>query len=166
MPILITIVFSLSAVSGAANAAVQPLSGSARSLDYFVGSWKCSGVFPASGKSIASIMHYEADLKGHALLKHHDDVAPSLYHAIEAWGYDAAAKRFNAAILDNSGGARRFSSEGWKRNELEWSSEMNVVPAQRFSYTRLDEKSYRVDWKTAANGTDFTVGDTLTCKRE
>ncbi|HTD29424.1 MAG TPA: hypothetical protein VK660_08565 [Xanthomonadaceae bacterium] len=137
-----------------------------RSLDYFVGDWVCSGVFPASGKTIASTMRYASDLQGSALLKHHDDTAPSLYHAVEAWGYDGQAKRFNATIMDNFGGARRFGSDGWKQDVLTWSSAADVTPVQRFVYTRLDRQHYRVDWDVAQNGTDFAVGDTLTCNRQ
>lgn len=138
-----------------------------RSLDYFVGDWSCAGVFPASGKSIASQMRYQHDLQGAALLKHHDDtLPPARYHAIEVWGYDNKAQRFNATILDNFGGARRFHSTGWSKDEWAWVSEAEVQPAQRFVYVRLDEQHYRVDWQVARNGTDFVVGDTLTCKRQ
>jgi hypothetical protein len=138
-----------------------------RSLDYFVGDWSCAGVFPASGKSITSQMRYQHDLQGSALLKHHDDtLPPAVYHAVEAWGYDGKAQRFNATILDNFGGARRFHSVGWVKNEWAWVSEAELQPAQRFVYVRLDEQHYRVDWQVARNATDFVVGDTLTCKRQ
>jgi hypothetical protein len=137
-----------------------------RSLDYFIGDWTCSGMFPSNGKAIASTMRYASDLQGNALLKHHDDTAPGIYRAIEAWGYDDQAKRFNATIMDNFGGARRFSSDGWKQDVLTWSSAADVTPVQRFVYTRLDQQRYRVDWDVSNNGTDFVVGDTLTCKRQ
>ena len=137
-----------------------------RSLDYFVGNWSCSGVFPSSGKTIASTTRYDKDLQDTALLKHHDDTAPGLYRAVEAWGYDAQAMRFNATIMDNFGSARRFSSDGWKQDVLTWSSAADVTPAQRFVYTRLDGRHYRVDWVESNNGTDFEVGDTLTCNRK
>lgn len=136
------------------------------SLKYFEGAWTCSGVFPASGKTIASTMRYESDLKGSALIKHHDDTQPDLYHAIEAWGYDAQAKRFNATVLDNFGGARRFSSEGWNGNEMSWASAADVTPIQRFVYDRLDNQRYRVDWMVAKGDNNFVVGDTLTCQRK
>jgi hypothetical protein len=160
------IAFSLTALSNAYATGADQRTAPVQSLDYFEGNWACTGVFPASGKTIASNMRYDHDLQGSALVKHHDDTEPDLYHAIEAWGFDAKANRFNATILDNFGGARRFSSEGWKGNELSWSSATDVTPAQRFVYTRLDKQRYRVDWAVANASSSFVVGDTLTCQRK
>jgi hypothetical protein len=56
---------------------------SAESLDYFVGRWRCEGVFPASGKAIASTLKFERDTPSGAVLKHHDDTPPNRYHALE-----------------------------------------------------------------------------------
>lgn len=137
-----------------------------RALDYFQGNWRCEGVFPASGRQIASHMRYAHDLQGAALVKHHDDMAPGRYRAIEAWGYDANGGRYQATILDNSGGARRFASVGWHHDTLAWDSAPEVVPAQRFVYVRLDERRYRVDWEINRQAKGFVVGDTLTCTRE
>jgi hypothetical protein len=152
----------LLAATSAAGADVPPM----RALDYFQGSWHCEGVFPASGRHIASRMRYARDLQGAALVKHHDDIAPASYRAIEAWGYDAKGGRYEAAILDSSGSARRFASLGWQRDALAWDSAAEVVPAQRFVYVRLDEQHYRVDWEISPEGKGFVVGDTLTCTRE
>jgi hypothetical protein len=158
----LALLFLLAATSAPA-ADVTPM----RSLDYFQGSWLCEGVFPANGKTIASRMRYTSDLDGAALIKHHDDLSPpALYHAVESWGYDARVKRFNAGILDNFGGVRRFGSAGWQHDTLAWDSAAEVQPAQRFVYTRLDEDRYRVDWQVDRQGKGFVVGDTLTCVRE
>ena len=137
-----------------------------RALDYFQGSWRCQGTFPASGKTIASHMHYARDLQGAALVKHHEDVAPATYRAIEAWGYNPKGMRYEAAILDNFGGTRRFVSAGWKDDTLTWDSAAEVQPAQRFAYVRVDNEHYRVDWKIDRNSNGLVVGDTLTCTRE
>jgi len=137
-----------------------------RALDYFQGSWHCQGVFPASGRAIASHVRYASDLEGAALVKHHDDVPPASYRAIEAWGYDGKGRRYEAAILDNVGGTRRFRSSGWQGDTLTWDSAAEVAPAQRFVYVRLDEQRYRVDWEINRNGKGLVVGDTLTCTRE
>ncbi|MBV8375334.1 MAG: hypothetical protein JO302_07460, partial [Candidatus Eremiobacteraeota bacterium] len=82
------------------------------SLAFFVGTWTCNGVFPSSGKTIASAMTFSGDLSGKALVKHHDDRPPSTYHAIEVWVYSDSDKRYNAAIADNFGGVREFASPG------------------------------------------------------
>lgn len=135
--------------------------------DYAVllGHWTCHGVFPASGKTIDSELRFESDLGGKALLKHHDDTSkPALYHAVEAWGYDAKAGRYRATILDNFGGARIFSSEGWTPQGLVWTSSPDVQPAQRFVYVRMAQHRLRIDWQVERQGA-FVVGDTLTCER-
>ncbi|SFS12035.1 hypothetical protein SAMN05216570_2602 [Dyella sp. OK004] len=144
----------------AAESAVAPM----HSMDGLIGHWQCHGVFPASGKTIDSSMRFEPDLGGDAVLKHHDDVAPARYRAVEAWAYDAKAQRYNATVLDNFGGARRFSSEGWVQDTLTWTSSPDVQPAQSFVYLRKGT-DLQVDWQVMKEG-HFVVGDTLTCKRQ
>lgn len=128
------------------------------------GEWACHGVFPASGKTIDSALRFAFDLDGKALLKHHDDTSPpATYHALEAWGFDARSNRYNATILDSFGGARLFSSEGWKDGKLVWSSSPEVKPAQRFIYAR-EAAGLRIDWEVERDGA-FAIGDTLRCSR-
>ena len=141
--------------SGASIQAMQPL----------LGSWRCDGVFPASGKTIASVMRLEADLGDAIVLKHHDDFAPATYKAVEAWTYDAKSGQFNAVVIDSLGGARRFSSSGWEGDTLTWMSAPDVQPAQKFVYVREQDGTLRVDWQRMREGR-FVVGDTLTCKRQ
>lgn len=129
------------------------------------GAWTCHGVFPASGKTIDSTVRFALDLDGKALVKHHDDTSPpALYHALEAWGYDAKNQRYNATILDSFGGARLFSSEGWKDGRLVWNSAPEVKPAQHFIYVREGREGLRIDWEVERNGA-FVIGDTLHCSR-
>jgi hypothetical protein len=152
-------------LAGAASAATPP---EAPFHDYadLIGHWSCHGVFPANGKTIDSELRFESDLGGKALLKHHDDTsAPALYHAVEAWGYDAKSNRYNATILDNFGGARLFSSTGWAGDTLLWTSAPEIQPAQRFRYIRLPLGKLRIDWEVEKQGA-MVVGDTLTCERK
>ncbi|WP_266171103.1 hypothetical protein [Dyella subtropica] len=163
-PLLFAVALALGRASTAfaAEPSAQPI----RAMDALIGHWQCDGVFPASGKTIASTMRFEADLGGNAVLKHHDDISPpASYHAVEAWGYDAKAQRFNATILDSFGGARRFSSDGWNGDTLTWTSAPELQPAQRFVYVRKDASTLTVDWDIMREG-HFVVGDTLICKRQ
>jgi len=119
------------------SSAMASTDASLRDFADLQGGWTCHGVFPASGKTIDSTVRFALDLDGKALVKHHDDTsAPALYHALEAWGFDAKNQRYNATILDSFGGARLFSSAGWKDDRLIWSSAPDVKPAQRFTYVR------------------------------
>jgi len=130
-----------------------------------LGSWKCEGVFPASGKRIASTLRLESSLGGAVVLKHHDDLPPSTYRALETWAYDAKAGQFRAAVVDGSGGMRLFSAPGWEGDTLTWTSAPDVQPAQKFIYVREAGGALRVDWQIM-RGNQFVVGDTLTCKRQ
>ncbi|WP_266180390.1 hypothetical protein [Dyella humicola] len=130
------------------------------------GQWTCHGVFPASGKSIDSILRFESDLAGNALVKHHDDTSPpAAYHAMEAWRYDAKSGRYNAVVLDSLGGTRIFVTEGWRDNRLAWTSAPEVKPSQRFIYTRMPQNHLRVDWEVERDG-KLIIGDTLDCERQ
>ena len=151
--------------AGAASAVHAAPGSAGRPFDFFLGRWDCAGPF-ASGKPIASHMRYASDLAGQALVKHHDDVPPGSYRAIESWSLAPQAGTFAMAVLDNFGGARRFTSDGWHGRSLTWLGDSQVQPAQRFVYTRLDDRRYRVDWESARDGKAFVVGDTLTCVRQ
>lgn len=134
-----------------------------RDFSDLTGRWTCHGVFPATGKTIDASLRFEPDLQGTALVKHHDDTSPSAsYHALEAWGYDATTHRYRATILDSVGGARLFSSDGWKDGRLVWQSAPEVQPAQRFIYVREPGKGLRIDWEVQRDG-GYVVGDTLQC---
>lgn len=159
---LITLACGLCLLAGTVVAATdEPF----RDFADLPGSWICHGVFPASGKTIDSSVRFERDLAGKALVKHHDDTSPpALYHAVEAWGYDAKTGHYNAVVLDNFGGARVFTAEGWHDNRLTWNSAPEVKPAQRFVYIRMPQNHLRIDWEVERDGKQV-VGDTLDCTR-
>jgi hypothetical protein len=168
LPFLFVLIAASSAAAAmvADSAATDPDDTSIRVMDGLIGRWQCNGVFPASGRTISSTMRFESDLDGAALLKHHDDTSPpARYHALEAWGYEARSRRFNAMLLDSSGGARRFSTDGWVGDTLTWISSPELQPAQRFVYVRKGQGMLQVDWQVMRDG-QFVVGDTLTCKRQ
>ncbi|HEY9133734.1 MAG TPA: hypothetical protein VIM98_18430 [Dyella sp.] len=133
-------------------------------LNYFEGTWLCEGSFPASGKTIASTMSYE--VQGGKLTKHHDDIPPHTYHAVETWNYAADGKPSHALIHDSFSGDRHFESAGWQGDTLTWVSAAEVKPAQRFVYVKQNARTYRIDWEVSRDGKSFVVGDTLICKRQ
>ena len=152
------------AVAGAGDIQASPMNSV---LAFFRGHWSCAGTFPASGKSIAAAMRFEPDLGTAALIKHHDDTSPpSLYHGVELWGYSAHDAQFNAAILDNFGGVRRFASAGWQGDMLTWTSAGDVQPMQQFVYAKMNADTFRIDWLTKHADAPYVVGDTLTCHRQ
>jgi hypothetical protein len=134
-------------------------------LAFFLGKWQCSGSFPSTGKPISSTMHFDRDLNGAAIVKHHDDAPPFSYHAIEVWNFNATEGKFHNGVSDNYGGLRDFTTPGWQDGVLTWTSGPGVEPAQQFVYTRLTDTSMRVDWQASRDKTNYIVGDTLTCTK-
>ncbi|MDP9018963.1 MAG: hypothetical protein M3N19_11680 [Candidatus Eremiobacteraeota bacterium] len=134
-------------------------------MQYLVGKWTCNGSFPASGKSIASTIRFDLDLGGAALVKHHDDLAPGSYHAIEVWVYQPDSKHYALTITDNFGGIRGFTSDSWQAQTLTVQGNA-AKPAEKFIYTNLSPDTMRVDWEIARDGAHFVLGDTLACARE
>jgi hypothetical protein len=135
-------------------------------LSWFAGAWKCEGVFPSTGERLSASMRFERDLQGAVLVKHHDDAAAPFYRALETWAYSAEDKRYNAAVADNFGGVRDFTSLGWEGDTLSWTSAPSVQQRQQFVYVKSDPNTFRVDWRVAVKGKGYAVGDTLTCRRE
>jgi hypothetical protein len=135
-------------------------------LAFFVGSWECAGEFTASKKPVAAHLGVSADLEGAWLSLRWDDRAPGQFHALELWGFDAAAKRFVNLIFDNFGGVRRFSSPGWGGSSLVWTAEAasGAVPGERFVFERKTDRQLTVTWQVRKLGADWTTGDQLTCR--
>lgn len=145
--------------------APAPASNGIVTMNYFLGTWDCAGKFPSTGKAIASTIRFNRDSSVKAIVKRHDDRPPSPYHAMELWVYQPTTAAFSAAIADNFGGVREFHSTGWQGDELTWQSASGVSPIQRFVYHRIDAGTFRLDWDVSQDGSQYVVGDTLTCKR-
>jgi hypothetical protein len=151
--------FSMIPMSATATETVSATSTS--SLDYFVGRWRCEGVFPAIGKSIASTLKFEQDTASGAVLKHHDDTPPNSFHALEVWR-SVKAGGLSDTIVERSGGVYPpFTSPGWNGDTLVWSSPPGVTPANRYTYVRLSPDQMRVEWSFAKIEGEYKVGDTL-----
>jgi hypothetical protein len=137
-------------------------------LAYFAGHWTCKGVFPASGKQIASDIVARVGVDGAWLVLGHDDAPPNRFHAMELWGFDPSRKQFVAYIFDNFGGARKFTSPGWADTQWIWSGEPGTSdPAngERFVFTRGSDRELTVSYEVKRGSTGWTIGDQLTCQR-
>jgi len=134
-------------------------------MDYFAGRWDCAGSFPATGKTIASTIRFDRDLDGKVMVKHHDDLPPAGYHAIEIWMPQPDGHGFREVIADNFGGLRTYHSDGWKGGTLSWQGAADIEPSQRFVYAKVDRETFRLDWDVSKDRMHYKLGDTLTCKR-
>jgi hypothetical protein len=101
-------------------------------LAYFGGRWTCTGVFPSTGKAIASDIVARAGLEGAWLVLRHDDAPPNRFHATELWGFEPNGRQFVAYIFDNFGGAKiHFSRLGGYPVDLERGAEQARPGDQR-----------------------------------
>jgi|ERR1700678_1880840 len=133
------------------------------SVQYFVGTWRCSGTFPATGRAISSTLVFESDLDGAGVVMRQDDMPPNAFHAAFLWG-PAPDGSLVSIAQDSAGGVRRFTSLGWNAETLLWQSDPAIAPAQRFSYQRLDANTIEVEWQVL-RGSTYRIGDTLRCTR-
>ena len=159
--VVVGLSFFVLAMSGAPTFAVAP----SDSFSYFAGDWHCAGVFPASGRAIASNLHFGWNAESAALTKRHDDEPPNGYHATELWGATKSGD-LKDTIVDPFAGVRYYSSPGWSEDALTWTNTAEASPKDRFTYTRLNPRTMRVDWATSRDGSTYVVGDTLTCSRK
>ena len=133
-------------------------------LAWFAGAWECAGSFASSGKPIAAHLRFDWDDATGALVKHHDDAPPNLYHATEMWG-QAKSGGLSATTVDLFSGTRSFSSPGWSEDVLTWTRSIGAQPVERFTYVRQAADRMRVDWETSKDGATFKLGATRACVR-
>jgi hypothetical protein len=137
-------------------------------LAYFGGHWTCTGVFPSTGKEIASDLVARVGLDGAWLVLRHDDAPPNRFHATELWGFDQKSQQFVAYIFDNFGGARKFTSPGWADIQWIWSGESSTsgpAASERFVFTRVSAEALTTSYEVKRGSADWAIGDKLTCKR-
>lgn len=132
-------------------------------LQFFAGTWSCAGTF-ASGTPIASSERFEGDIAGTALVKHHADVPPGRYVALELWSYDAANARYRAVVEDDFGGVRIFTSPGWTETRIVWTF-ADPALVQSFTYEKQSDDAYVVTYRTQKQDGQPRLVDTLTCRR-
>lgn len=142
---------------GALKPELQPLS-------FFIGQWDCAGEFTASKKPISSHISISSDLDGSWLAFRWDDNAPSVFHALELWGFDKSAHHFTNFIHDNFGGVRLFTSPGWDADTFIWTGDAlaNSPASQRFVIERKS-KDFVITWQVRKPQSDWATGDSLTC---
>lgn len=146
---------------GALKPELQPFS-------LFIGQWDCAGEFTASKKPISSHISISSDLDGSWLAFRWDDNAPSVFHALELWGFDKSANHFTNFIHDNFGGVRLFTSSGWDAQTLIWSGDSLADPpaaSQRFVIERKPSKDFVITWQVRKPRSDWITGDRLTCRQ-
>lgn len=150
------------------SAALQP---DIQSLAYFVGKWSCAGEFPASHKPISSHIVFAPDLDGSWLTLRWDDNLPNQFHALELWGFDKAARHIINSTYDNFGGMNTYQSAGWIADQLTWGPRdlpaNSPIASEKYIFDRKSTKEFVYSWEIVRKPqSQWTVGDTLTCRRD
>jgi len=135
-------------------------------LGLFQGTFACKGNF-ASGKPIEADVSFAPQLDGRWLSYSHNDRAPNRYKALGYWGTDRESRRFVMLLVDVAGGARLFSSDGWKDRSVTF--ERTSLPGQaerkeRFRFEKESDASFKMTYETMS-GADWKLGDFIVCTR-
>ncbi|MBS0214993.1 MAG: DUF1579 family protein [Proteobacteria bacterium] len=140
---------------------------------FFAGNWQGQGAF-ASGRKIEADVSFEASMDGQWLTYRHADRAPNSYKAQGFWGYERTSHAFVMVLADNFGGARLFSSDGWKDDKLVFEGRGAISPSpssgtsarERFTFAKQSADEFRMSYETSKDGTAWRLVDSLTFKRK
>jgi hypothetical protein len=132
---------------------------------FFAGNWSCRGEFPGNHRTIASVERFAPELLGHWLTMRHLDRPPFGFQAVEMWRYDAASKRFDNYVFDNTSGIRHYVSSGWDGARLTWTLDAKAEQPDRFVFERKDAGHYQVDYARPAHAGNWVIVDTLQCEQ-
>jgi hypothetical protein len=133
-------------------------------LSYFVGDWQCAGQF-ANGRAIRSRESFDLALDGHWLRMRHEDEAPNRYRAVEWWKRDPSGPGYAVVVFDNGGGLRHYASAGWNGDTLVLENTASSGYIDRFSFRRLDNASYQLDYSHRGRNGAWQPGDSLRCTK-
>lgn len=137
-------------------------------VDYFSGEWSGKGEF-ASGKKIEADIGFRADLDGQWLAYRHTDRPPGKYKAAGLWGFERASKAFVMTLNDSSGGARTFSSTGWRDGRVVFERDVDASaegPAaarkrERFTFLRETDDRMKMVYEVNPDGGHWKMVDYL-----
>jgi len=146
-------------------------------LDYFVGSWNCSGHLetgpdgPARDTRGAMICRWELG-KFHLGVAEDDELTlaqPRRRQSRAFWSYDASAKLYTCAAFYFGGGRFIGSSPGWRGDQLRFTGELTVGSeriATQHSFTSRNDSELVIRVDVAGPDGELTRRLEQTCLRE
>jgi len=144
-------------------------------VQFFSGEWSGAGEF-ANGKKIEADVSFTAELDDQWLVYHHSDRAPNSYKALGVWGFEYSSKTFIMILNDNYGGARLFSSEGWRDGKIVFLKQGTISPQtgaasqlqsqERFTFERRAGETFKMSYEVSKDGVSWRVGDFLIFKKK
>ncbi|MCA9671313.1 MAG: DUF1579 family protein [Myxococcales bacterium] len=145
-------------------------------LDYFVGSWRCSGEVHR-GKRVdkeRALVSWVRTLDGVWLAARQRWVrkgGASAYRNVAHWGYDKHLRRYVLLGVDNLGGRDEAQSIGWQKDKLVWRGRATVKGKHdmRVRVTFLKQAKNELWLETAvrpAGSKRWQRLNSASCKRE
>lgn len=136
-------------------------------VTFLAGRWRGIGAF-ASGKKIEATVVFAPDLEGQWLSYRHDDIRPGKYHASGYWGVEADSSALVMILMDNFGGIRLFTSDGWANGVITFKDGERIpvvagrtARQERFVFQRKSMTSFRMTYEVSADGVSWKMGDYL-----
>jgi len=144
-------------------------------VQFFAGEWSGAGEF-ANGKKIEADVSFTPDLDNQWLVYHHTDRVPNSYKALGVWGFEYTSKTFVMILNDNYGGARLFSSVGWRESKIVFLKQGTISPQtgavaqpqnqERFTFERQSDDAFKMTYEVSKDGASWRVGDYLIFKKK
>ncbi|HET7063371.1 MAG TPA: DUF1579 family protein [Rudaea sp.] len=116
-------------------------------LDFFVGTWNCSGKAFATPMgpehATTATVHAAKEVGGRWVRTNYDEnktaANPMPYHVVAHFGYDSAKKQFVNSCVDVFGGYCTTTSSGWNGDTMIFEGPVNGMPepgSGRDTFTR------------------------------
>jgi hypothetical protein len=144
-----------------------------RQLDYFAGTWSCTGSGYNAGKShpTTAKAHLAWDLNGFFLgvryEEHKTKANPMPITAVEHWGYSDELKKLIAGQVDSMGGYGTQASDGWAGDQLVWTGDVHMMGqkmASRDTFVKKGDNELTHVGEIQMNGA-WVKQDEQTCHR-
>ena len=160
----------------AAASFAQPASDQLKSLNGFVGTWKCTGMAFASdmgpehattatvtGKWILNGKWLEVRYTENKTAKN-----PQPFAVVAFWGWDEGQKKLVAGSVDNMGGYAVQSSSGWDGDSLVFEGPAHMGPTApngRDTFTRSGKSKMTHSFAIPDNAGGWKKFDEETCRK-
>lgn len=159
-----------------APAAAPAMPAELAQLDYFIGTWHCTGKTLASPMSAehatAATVHAAKAIGGRWIQVTYDEAKtaanPMPYHAGIYMGYDAGKKQFVSGCVDNMGGYCTQSSAGWNGDVMVMEGTGNSDGKQfgsRDTFTRKGAGELMHNSEMQGDDKAWTKLDEETCRK-
>jgi hypothetical protein len=161
---------STAPTAGAAGEAPKPNPILKQQLQYFAGTWRCTGASTmGKGHATTATATLAWELNGFFLNVRYQEkktpVNPMPLTAVEHWGYSDELKKLVAGQVDNYGGYGTQATSGWEGDTMVWTGDyhsMGTKMPSRDTFVKKSEHELTHLGEVQMNGA-WTKQDEETC---